>query len=100
MVVANDGRDVIVGVNFTKDPLTDRGVLLHLPPLLKRERPFLAEKTGRESHFADVVDEAAEERSIALLWRKAHSARDVSAIDRNRTRVAGRVRVACLECRD
>ncbi len=99
VMVANDGGYVIICVHFSKDPFAYRGVLLHLSPLFERERAFLPKKTRWESNLPDVVYESAKECSVGLVGRKPHATRDVSAIDRYRTRVTRRVRVTRFECR-
>ena len=97
VMVANDRGDVVVCGHFSQNPFADRGVLLHLSPLLERKRAVLPEKTRRESDLPDVVYESAKECSIALVRRQAHATGDVSAVDRYRTRVTSRVRVTRLE---
>jgi len=59
VMVPHDLSDLLVIVNVRENPLANRGVLLHLAAFLKSQRSWLFEKTGRQTHFADVVYEAA-----------------------------------------
>ena len=47
MMMANNGRDVVVCVDLTENPFADHRVILHYPPLFERERSLLAEKARR-----------------------------------------------------
>ena len=42
VMVSNDPCDVLVRRDLAEDPLSNRGVLLHSPPLLESQRAFLA----------------------------------------------------------
>ena len=65
MMVADDRRDLRVLVDVRQDSLADRGVLLHLAPLLERERTGLLEQARWQADLADVVNEAAEVRLVS-----------------------------------
>ncbi len=97
VVVPDDRRDLRVVVNMGKDALPDRGVLLHLPTLIKSQRPGLFEETGRKPDLPDVVNKSAKVGLFAILRGKAHAFRDVTRIDRHRSRVTSRVAIPCIE---
>ena len=67
MMVADDLGDFRIVLHLRKDPLADRGVLLHLLALLKGQRTRLLEQTWRESDLSDVVNKPAEVRQLLLF---------------------------------
>jgi hypothetical protein len=64
---SDDVSDLRVVVDVAEDPLSDLGVLLHLPALFESQRPWLLEQAGRESDLADVVDEPAKVDKVLFI---------------------------------
>ena len=60
MMMADNGRDVVVRVDLAENPFADHRVILHYPPLFQRKRALLAEKARRQPDLANVMDESAE----------------------------------------
>ena len=100
VVVPDDLRDLGVVVHVREDALADHRVLLHLPPLFRRQRSRLLDDTRSDSDLSDVVEEPAEVRELLLLLVETEPGRDVARIDRDGSRVAGRVLVSRVERRD
>src|SRR5918996_1448626 len=85
---------------MSENPLADRRVLLHLPAFLQRECSRFLEQAWREPDLSDVMNQAAEVRVSLDFAGKAHALGDVSRVDRDRSRVAGRVSVSRVQRRD
>lgn len=58
VMMPNDRCDLGVVVNSSQDAFANDGVLLHLPPLVKRERARLFKNARRKPYLADVMKEA------------------------------------------
>ena len=99
-MVADDRRDLGIGVDVGEDALADLRVPLHLTPLLEGERAWLLEQAGRQADLADVVDEAAEVGELLLLDIHPEALGDVAGVDRDGGRVARGVPVSGVERRD
>ena len=95
--MTHDLGDLCVVLHLGQDPLADLGVLLHLPPLTERERARLLEESGRQPDLADVVHEPTLVRQLLLLLRQPEPLRDVPRVDRDGSRVAGRVPIPSIE---
>src|SRR6188508_732376 len=75
-------------------------MLLHLTPLVERQRPRFFEKPGRQTDLADVVNETTEMSELLFLLGQAQTACNVACIDRDGGRVTRRVSIPSVECRD
>ena len=60
VMMPDDRRDLGVIVDVRQDPFANHRVLLHLPPLLQRQRARLLKKSRSQSNLSDVVHEATE----------------------------------------
>ena len=83
VVMADDVGDLLVIVDLAQDLLADLRVLLHLPPLLERQRPRLLEQPCGQPDLADVVDEPTKMRQSLLLLAETHARSDVARVDRD-----------------
>src|SRR5688572_3045554 len=72
-------------------------MLLHPPPLLERQRPWLLKKTSGKTNFSYVVNKTAEMSELLMFFRETHASGDISRIDRDRSRVSGRVLISGVE---
>ena len=99
VMVPHDPRDVGIVLDLREDPLADDGVLLHLPPLIQRQRSSLFEKAWGQADLADVMHQPAEMNELLLLFAKAHSLRDIAGIDGDGGRVTRCVSISGIERR-
>jgi hypothetical protein len=97
MMVADDRCDLSVIVHFRKNPLSDYGVRLHLPALLKSEGTGLLQQPRRKADLSDVMNQAADVNQLNLLGRETHSLGNVTGINGYRGRVPGRVPISRVE---
>ena len=95
-----DPLNIVVRRYLAQDPLTDDGVLLHLPTFVQGEGAFLPEEARRQPNLPDVVHESAEKCALARVCRKLESFGNVARVDRYRARVTGRIRIARLQSSD
>ena len=100
VMVPDDLGDLGVVVHVRKDSLADHGVLLHLPPFIKRECARLLEQAGWEPNLADVVNEAAQMSKLDLVRRQTQASCNVSSVDGYRCGVTRRVPVPRVQSRD
>ena len=75
-------------------------VLLHLAPLLERQGAGFLKKPRRQTDLADVVNQPAQMNEPLLLFGEAQPLGDVTRVDRDSRRVAGRVSVSGVESGD
>src|SRR6266545_7922495 len=99
-MMPNNPRDLGVVVYFGQNLLTDRSVLLHLASFLERKSAGLLESPGGESDFSDVMNEAAHMNECLFFFRQPHPNGYVSGVDGHGGRVARRVSIACVQCRN
>src|SRR3954469_14315373 len=72
-------------------------MVLHLTPLMKRERTLLLQEAWRKSHLSNVMDEAAQVGELLILQRKTEMLGDVTGINGDRSRVTRGVLVSGIE---
>ena len=69
-MVADDAGDFGVILHLRENSFANRGVLFHLPALLKGKRAGFLEQTSRESDLSNVVHKATEVSELLLFVRQ------------------------------
>src|SRR4051812_4281837 len=91
--------DLRVVIDLRDDPLPNRGMLFHLPPLFQSERPCLLEQSRRKSDLSDIVHESTEVGETLVLFVQAKAARDISRVSGDRCGMASRIPISRVQRR-
>ncbi len=97
VVVTHNTGDLGVVLNLGQDPFANRGMLFHLPSLLEGKSAWLLQQSGRETNFADVVNEATKVDKLLFFGGETEPDRDVAGIDRDGSRMTSRVTVSRIQ---
>ena len=68
VVMTHDARNLSVILDLGKNPFANRGMLLHLSPLVQGESSRLLKKACGQSHLSDVVHEPTQMHEILLSF--------------------------------
>ena len=82
-MVAHDACNVGIVFDLRQNAFSDDGVLLHLSPLIKRQRSRLLEEAGGKTHLANIVHKTTQMNECLLLGAQTHALCDVARIDGN-----------------
>ena len=68
VVMTHYARNLGVILDLGKNPLANRGMLLHLSPLVQSEGPRLLKKACGKPHLSDVVHEPTQMHEILFSF--------------------------------
>jgi len=97
MMADNPGH-LGIGVNVGENPLADYGVLLHLAALTKSKRAGFLKQACWKADLPDVMDKADNVALLLAFCAKTEAFGNVTRVDGNSRRMAGRVAIARVEC--